>query len=382
MDELVNLRSSRFSMRSLSLKICFLSLGSYPTLTGRNLGYAGGAEVEQAHLGTELVTQGYDICFVTYSYGQNPNENVNGIEIIKTYDCEKSSEINVFFKYKSIWHALKKANANIYFHESGSAGVLPLFCYVNRKKFVYRIPSDAIVLNKSLSKNYSFSTKIVDVLETKRADVVVAQSYFQKRILKERFGVASFVIKNGLLIPQVNREKQEPPIVLWVGSISSIKRPHLFIELAKSIPSAHFEIIGGRGEPHQLHDEIKAVAQKLSNLKFYGFIPYNKVNEYFRRGSIFVNTSIMEGFPNTFIQAWAHYIPVVSLKVDPDNIIQNEKLGFFSDTFKQLVSDVNTLLEDEKLRRTMGENARKYVEREHDIRKNVKKYIKIFEEIS
>jgi len=30
----------------------------------------------------------------------------------------------------------------------------------------------------------------------------------------------------------------------------------------------------------------------------------------------------------------------------------------------------------------MGENARKYVEREHDIRKTVKKYIEIFEGFS
>ena len=120
----------------------------------------------------------------------------------------------------------------------------------------------------------------------------------------------------------------------------------------------------------------------LPNLRFHGFVPYHKVNEYFEKASIFVNTSSIEGFPNTFIQAWMHYTPVVSLNVDPDGIIRNEKLGFCSSTFKQLVSDVTTLLEDERLRKTMGENARKYVEREHDIRKIAKKYIKIFEELS
>jgi len=38
----------------------------------------------------------------------------------------------------------------------------------------------------------------VDLLEIKRADVVIAQSSFQRRILKERLGVESIVIKNGL----------------------------------------------------------------------------------------------------------------------------------------------------------------------------------------
>jgi len=364
------------------MKVCFLSLNSYPVLTGKNLGYAGGAEVEQVHLGRELVTKGYDVCFVTYRHGQNQIENVEGIKVIKTYDREKAAQISVLLKYMSIWSSLKKANTDIYFHEAGSTGVLPLFCFLNRKKFVYRIPSDAAVLSKPLSGNYSLSRKIVDALEIKRADIVVAQSNFQKRILKERFGVESVVIKNGLMIPRVNCEKQSPPTVLWVASISSVKRPHLFVELAKSIPHARFEMVGGKakGEP-QLYDQISVAAQKLSNLRFHGFIPYHKVNEYFKRASIFVNTSRIEGFPNTFIQAWMHYTPVVSLSVDPDKIIQNEKLGFRSGTFKQLVSDVTTLLKDKKLRKTMGENARKYVEREHDIRKAVKKYIVIFKEI-
>jgi len=364
------------------MKICFLSLNSYPVLTGKNLGYAGGAEVEQVHLGRELATKGYDVCFVTYRHGLNQTENVGGIKVIKTYEREKAGEMNALLKYKFIWSALKKANTDIYFHEAGATGVLPLFCCLNRKKFVYRIPSDAVVLSKPLFGSYSLSRKIVDVLEIKRADVVVAQSNFQRRMLKERFGVESVVIKNGLMIPRVDCEKQNPPVVLWVASISSVKRPHLFVELAKFIPHACFEMVGGKtkGEP-QLYNEIVAAAQELPNLRFHGFVPYHHVNEYFKKASIFVNTSHIEGFPNTFIQAWMRYTPVVSLNVDPDGIIRNEKLGFCSGTFKQLVSDVITLLKDEKLRKIMGKNARKYVEREHDIRKTVKKYIKIFKEI-
>jgi glycosyltransferase involved in cell wall biosynthesis len=77
-------------------------------------------------------------------------------------------------------------------------------------------------------------------------------------------------------------------------------------------------MIGGRVEPPQLYDEIATATQKVSNLIFHGFVPYHKVNEYFSRASLFVNTSSIEGFPNTFIQAWMHYTPVVGLNVDPD----------------------------------------------------------------
>jgi glycosyltransferase involved in cell wall biosynthesis len=258
-------------------------------------------------------------------------------------------------------------------------GVLPLFCRIHRKKFVHRIASDTIVLSKLPTGTPSFSENLSAILEVKTADTVVAQSKFQKRVLKERFDVESVLIKNGLFIPQVDCEKPDPPVILWVGSLSRIKNPELFIKLAKSLPNVHFEMIGGRGDPPQLYDEIVANAKRETNLTFHGFVPYNKIEKHFRRASVFVNTSSMEGFPNTFIQAWAHYIPVVSLNADPDNVIEDEKIGFCSGTFRQLVSDVTSLLEHENQRKTLGENARNYVEREHDVRITVKKYCTIFE---
>jgi glycosyltransferase involved in cell wall biosynthesis len=367
--------------RIRQVKVCFLSLSAYPTLTNKNLGYAGGAEVEQICLGQELTNHGFDVCFVTYSSGHKLNENASKIEIIETYNRNRASKLNILRKLQALFRALKKANADIYFHESGSIGVLPLFCLLNMKKFVYRIPSDSVVLSKPLSGRYSFTKRVMDILETKTADVVIAQTLFQKRLLKERFKVESSVIKNGFSIPKLIDKKSQPPIVLWVGSISSVKRPHLFLELAKSIPSAHFEMIGGKGEPTQLYQEIEMVARKLSNLRFYGFVPYDKINNFFRRASIFVNTSILEGFPNTFIQAWANYNPVVSLNVDPDDIIQKQKLGFHSNTFKQLISDVISLLNNRELAETMGKNGREYVEKEHDIRLTVRKYIEVFDKI-
>jgi glycosyltransferase involved in cell wall biosynthesis len=362
-------------------KICFLSLNAYPVLTGKNLGYAGGAEVQQVLLAKELVAYDYDISFVTYRHGNN-TENVDGIEIIKTYERDKANEISEVQKSAYIFASLKKANADIYFHSAGSTGVLPLYCALNRKKFVHRITTDAIVLGKPLSGNLSIDRKIADLLEIKRADSVVAQSNYQKNILKERFNVESVVIRNGMEIPPVKYDKPEPPIILWVGTMSSVKRPDLFIELAKAIPNASFEMIGGenKSEPN-LYNEIAFTTQGIRNIKFHGFIPYQEINNYFRRSSIFVNTSTIEGFPNTFIQAWAHYLPVISLNVDPDKIIQSEKIGFHSGNFKNLVDDVVALIENNELREDLGRKARRYVEREHNIKNIAKKYIKVFQSI-
>ena len=54
-------------------------------------------------------------------------------------------------------------------------------------------------------------------------------------------------------------------------------------------------------------------------------------------------------------------------------------LGFHSKTFDQLIEDVKTLLKNEALREEMGVSGRKYVEQEHDITKNIREYIEVFE---
>ncbi len=206
------------------MKICFLSLNSYPILAEEDLGYSGGAEVEQVILGKELLSKGYNICFVTYDCGIDQKNMIGGIEVIKTYDRIKSSQMNNMLKFKLIWSSLAKANADIYFHESGSTGILPQFCFLNRKKFVYRIPSDAVVLGKPLSDEDSgLQMKIAHILEVKGADAVIVQSNFQKEILVERFGVDSVVIKNGLTLRNSFDKKLDPPIILWVGSISTLR---------------------------------------------------------------------------------------------------------------------------------------------------------------
>ena len=368
-------------IQGINLKICFLSLNSYPTLARKNLGYVGGAEVEQVTLAREMVSQGFEVCFVTYNYSRGKMEKINKIEIIPSYSRDGSNKINILKKYRTLLASLRKANANIYFHEAGSYGVLPISCFLNRRKFIHRIASDAIVQGKSLYSRYGFGEKLRDQIEIKQAHAVICQSLFQKRLLIERFGIESIIIKNGLELPKKMSEKSIPIIVLWVGSLSNIKNPKLFVEIAKLLPNIQFEMVGGSVGDCQIDDYILQSVKNLSNFKYAGFVPYSEVNSYFERASIFVSTSSVEGFPNTFIQAWAHNVPVVSLNIDPDQVIQKEQIGFFSGTFEQLLKDVTTLVEDEQLREKMGKKGRIYVEREHDIHEVVKRYTVIFADL-
>jgi glycosyltransferase involved in cell wall biosynthesis len=134
-----------------------------------------------------------------------------------------------------------------------------------------------------------------------------------------------------------------------------------------------------RGDPDDFFLRIKEDAKKIPNLDFFGFVHPSDVNRFFSEDAVFVNTSSYEGFPNTFLQAWENGMPVISLNADPDGIIKTHNLGLHSKTFSQLVLDVDYLMKNENKRAEYGINGRKYLEREHDMRKIISKYFEIFQ---
>jgi len=72
----------------------------------------------------------------------------------------------------------------------------------------------------------------------------------------------------------------------------------------------------------------------------------------------------------------------VSLNVDPDGIIAKYKLGYCSNTFEQMLANINTLLKDKELLKTMGENGRKYIEENRDTRMIADQYKNLIENLS
>jgi glycosyltransferase involved in cell wall biosynthesis len=127
-------------------------------------------------------------------------------------------------------------------------------------------------------------------------------------------------------------------------------------------------MIGGESKGRKAeYDTIEKEAKTIPNLDFLGFVPYHKIQHYYRNAAIFINTSQIEGFPNTFLESWVSGTPVISLNVDPDEVICKERIGFHSKAFEQLLLDVNRLFQDKNLREEMGMNAKKYVQQHHDL---------------
>ena len=103
------------------------------------------------------------------------------------------------------------------------------------------------------------------------------------------------------------------------------KRPDLLVEIAKKMPNTRFVIGGGpslhrspRGYGERIIEDLRA----LPNVEYVGQVPPEKAEQIIADAAVLLSTSDIEGFPNTFTQAWASGTPVVSLTVDPDNVIK------------------------------------------------------------
>ena len=238
-------------------------------------------------------------------------------------------------------------------------------------------------INGIFFQNAKFYEKILYYFGLKTADLIITQNLYQKKVLKTKFNRESRLIKNVFSFQYLDPNIKKRLNVLWVGTIRpEWKQPELFLNLAKSLPHAKFIMIGGTASNSDFYANIKKDAEKIPNLELVGFVPYSQINKYFAESAIVVNTSTYEGFPNTFLQAWANFTPVVSLNVDPDEIICDRKLGYHSKTFEKMVSDINELLKNENLRIEMGKNGRRYVEEEHDLNVVIPKYIEVMQNLA
>ncbi len=363
-------------------KICFISPLAFPILANSSHNSAGGAEIQQTIWANELKENGYKVFFIVGDFGQPKITNINNITIVRSFKPYRGNRIIRFISNMiSLYRAMRKINADFYIQRSGMSytGIISFFCRMLKKKFIYSIGHDR-GCNPELQSEMNSIIKKLYKYGINKADKIIVQSKAQKYNLKKNYELDSILIKNCHVIPE-KAEVKKDNYILWVGSLLSWKQPEIFLKLARELPYFEFKLIGVPKGNGQIYRNIKKESESLNNLEFLGFVPFYLINDYFAKASLLINTSETEGFPNTFIQAWANFMPAISLNVDPDECICNFNLGAHSKNYEKLKSDVIKFMNDKKLREEIGENARKYVEKEHNVKISIKKFYRLLENV-
>ncbi len=358
------------------ISVCFTMLKAYPLFNPEIETIFGGAEVDLYCIATELAKdRNYKISFIVADYGQKRAEVRESVTLLRSVDFNK----NLATASIRLWRALRTADAQIYVRELCSAVTteVALFCRCFGRKFVYRTASAVECDGTYLRENFFHGKGFIWSL--RHADAVLAQNQTDAENLSASTGVSVQVIRNAHRLPTL--DEPEKDTILWVGRSAAVKRPQLFLNLAKQMPQQRFTMICQRATDDTRYDELIARAKQIKNLEFIPRVPFNKTHEYFLRAKVFVNTSSYEGFPNTFIQACKCAAPILSLNVNPDDFLNKHNCGISCNgDWQRLVDSLKFLFEDERYVQ-MGKNGKKYAEEHHDVTKIIQQYKELFEKL-
>lgn len=367
-------------------KICFV-LANYFKY------YKGGAEL-QAYLIAKSLSEKNIVHFIFVeppsSISKDKNLKVDdGIFLhpMKRYRNKFLGKM-FFLNSRELIRKLEKINPDIIYQRGAKPylGIISKLWKNNNKKLVLGLSMDINCSKKTilnLNQNMlSLPASVIDSFFTftgiEQADIIIAQNTHQQQLLKQNFNRDSLIIQNGLPVPSPPFRKADTRIISWIANIKPLKKPEIFIKLAEKCKDLNVKFVyAGRPSDGKYQNMLIEKTNKLSNLEYIGEIPFEKTNELLSKSILLINTSITEGFSNTYIQAWMRETPVITLNCDPDDIIKTQGIGFHSDSFEQLVKDVRYLIQNEKEREIMGKKSRQYALNNHDIEKIGKRYIEI-----
>jgi glycosyltransferase involved in cell wall biosynthesis len=158
------------------------------------------------------------------------------------------------------------------------------------------------------------------------------------------------------------------PYVAWVGMLREPKRPDLLIEIAKRSPDIRYIVCGGAtlhrsatGYSQKLIDQLRA----LTNIDYRGQVPPQYAEQIIAGAAVLLCTSVQEGFPNTFLQAWSSGTPVVTMQVDPHSIIKELDLGAVTGSVGPTIQELRRLIQSPEERQKIGARCRRYIFRDH-----------------
>ena len=156
--------------------------------------------------------------------------------------------------------------------------------------------------------------------------------------------------------------------VVWVAALRLPKRPDLLIEIASRLSDVHFIVCGGLSTfmtPPGYGEKIISKLRTLRNVDYLGHVHPEQTLKIIGDAAILLSTSDEEGYPSVFLEAWASGTPVVSLTIDPDDVIKKKGLGLVSGNVDGAVRDIQSLMGSSHRREELAARVRRHVESSH-----------------
>jgi glycosyltransferase involved in cell wall biosynthesis len=285
------------------------------------------------------------------------------------------------FDASELWRALRELQPQVIYQQMRQSYTAVCARYAQRTgvPFFFQIASDLDLdrrwVSNGISANLPFelAETIAGIWGLRHAGHIIAQTSRQGLMLRERFGrVPAAVVRNFQPLPPRLPPKVTTPVeVLWVANFKEVKRPELFVQLAESFTGRDdlkFTMAGRPSERHHRFGELMERIKRTANLEYLGELSIEAVNQRMAQAAIHVNTSSFEGFPNTFIQAWAQGAVVVTLAVDPEEEgMEKLGIGICAGSFECLRTTIAELADAPQRRLEMAARGFAFAQANHSL---------------
>ena len=352
------------------MKIAILSLWAQKLFRPEEPQPFGGAELQLKILATAFSEKPEtEVHFITR--GQGPKEIFTcGKIIVHKLPCRTNSMARMLLGSYDILKELRSLHADVYIQRGSGieTWLTAQTASVVKTPFIFMTSHDMDTdgtCAKIIGKLSGFFYR----QGLRKTNWIITQSIHQQEMIKKVYGRESSVLCSSHVIPEHIPSHKDG--VLWISRCEKWKNPEAFLSLVAQNSKIPFTMVCPKANDQGYFEHIREEAKKNANLHFYSGLPFEETEQLFASHKLFINTSKNEGFPNTFVQATKWGTPILSLQVNPDNILNRHKIGLFADGDEACLNDsLKELYNIEELWKQFSQNARNYAKENHDVEKN------------
>jgi glycosyltransferase involved in cell wall biosynthesis len=350
------------------MRLTIVAPSAYPVLVPGTIPFAGGAEFQLLMLARAMRDRGHEVSFVVGDFGQPEVSVARGFTLYKCFRMfEGNRKLRFVPDMLKLRSALRRSRPEVVNQRSTSfyTGQCCYFAHQVGAAFAFSLGIDYNCY-PDLQGRAAWPIPMLYRWGIRHAEMVLAQTAEQAHLMSANFARDDVqILPNFLRIPDLREPGAGKGYVLWVGSLARRKRPELALEVARLCPRLLFRIVGGPGEDPGYDLQVRREAESIPNVHWVRFVPPEEMDKQYRGAAVYLNTSVLEGLPNTFLQSWSYGVPTVSAGIDPDRVIRNHELGGVGRSAEEIADLLNSLCEDDGARRAAGRRGYDHVRENH-----------------
>lgn len=321
------------------MKICF-----WGDVAGALKGKTpGGAELQISLLAKALAMSGHEVVIID-PFASESFVTGESIRLLAVSGFNRGLRGIRLFLYRlpALWKIFVDQKADYYFITMRFyLHLIPYFAA--RKtgaKLILAIASDLDLLGSRIKYKYSYKPRYSfwDYLTVRlpsdiafnfilrKADIILLQHTGQI-LPPSGFRGKAVIFPNIIDVSELSiSEHASKDYFIHVGTLCILKGLDKLYELILKTDKKLKFVIVGQARDNKAKKILAKLAQ-IENVEITGRLNHDETIRLIANSRALISTSYYEGFPNIFVEAWATGVPVISLKVNPGDVINKYNLG-------------------------------------------------------